>query len=303
MSLLTYPFDDKNSPISEAIERKVSGFIDDYDCLRLDLKLKYKESCFGDLTTRFFPNASDEVLTAAARHMVLFFAFDDVYGLHDINGLNDACQQAISILEGHRPAYPVNEVFNQFDVLRTELLSFTNAEWRTRYIQNIRQYFEAMFTETHFTQSHTYPNKDYYAILRENLVGLYQLVDFVELESDFIMPYEILTHPYTRRIRQLAVRVMAWCNDYFSAPKEIAAGELMNLVLIIQQEKGCKIDDAYNQVVNIHNSEMDEFIQLCESQPDFGKHNYRYSNYVYNLKLMVQGHKVWTENTFRYNVR
>ncbi len=101
ISLLHYPFEDKISPYQLHINAFTDQLIDQYDNLHDERKSAYKHSRFGELAGRFFPLASPQLLQAASRHMVVFFAFDDVYAIQRIKELWQACDKAITILEGH----------------------------------------------------------------------------------------------------------------------------------------------------------------------------------------------------------
>ncbi|ASZ11606.1 hypothetical protein KTO58_16980 [Chitinophaga pendula] len=300
MSLLYYPMEDTNSLFANEIELQMTRWIDEYE-LPDSLSEKYKRSRFGDLTTRFFPHARREVLEAGALHMLVFFAFDDLYAGKQLDELRAACEEAIGYLEGYMSPRNRHVVVEQFGLLREYLLPMSSAEWMSRYIQHVRQYFDAMLTEAFLAGAAIYPSADYYKILRENLVGLYQLVDFVELEIGLILPPTLVAHPFTRKLRQLAVLIMSWCNDYYSALKEMKDGELMNLVLIICQEQGCTLEAAYDQVISLHNQQMDVFMRMCNNLPALFKQDEGYLRYVAHLQLMVGGHKTWTEHTFRYS--
>lgn len=300
MSLLYYPMEDTNSLFANEIESQMTRWIDEYE-LPLSLSEKYRRSRFGDLTTRFFPHASRTVLEAGALHMLVFFAFDDLYAGKQLQELQDACGKAIAYLEGHMLPRNRHIVVEQFGLLRQHLLTLSSPEWMSRYIQHVRQYFDAMLTESFLAGAAIYPSADYYKILRENLVGLYQLVDFVELEIEVILPQPSVAHPFTRRLQQLAVLIMSWCNDYYSALKEMKDGEVMNLVLIIREEQGCALETAYDQVISLHNQQMDIFMDMCSDLPAPFREDERYQRYVEHLQLMVGGHKTWTEHTFRYN--
>ncbi|MCW3466362.1 terpene synthase family protein [Chitinophaga nivalis] len=296
------PFGVIESPFIANIEDKIKEWADDYSSLSPELRAAFKRSTFGELTARFFPTASEKMLRAAARHVLLFFAFDDLHGLSkNAHEVQLHCEKAILTLEGH-VVTPENDddVLHQFALLRTELLEISSPEWVSRYIADVKDFFDSLIVSCFFNARGIYPNVDYYMILREDLVGLYQLLGWVELASGGIFPHEMHTHPYIFQLRKLAVGIMAWANDYYSAAKEYKDGELMNLVLVIHQEYKGTLADAFDMAARIHNDAMTQFLELCETPPDFGAYNALFKVYIENLKQMILGNKIWSETTYRY---
>lgn len=297
---LCCPFESITSPFTRHIEAQVKKWMNAYTSLSVELRDSFRKSGFGELTTCFFPTANEKQLEAAARHILLFFAFDDLHGFSkNAHEVQAHCEKAVLTLEGH-VVNADNDILQQFQLLRKELLALSSAEWLERYIQDVRHFFDSIIASSFFNAKKLYPNVDYYMILREDLVGLYQLLGWVELASGGILPHEIYTHPYNHKLRKLAVRIMAWANDYYSAAKEYKDNEFMNLVLVIQHEYKIKLLDAYNMAAQIHNDEMTEFIKLAGAPPDFGRYNTLYRKYIENLKQMILGNKIWSEKTYRY---
>lgn len=87
--------------------------------------------------------------------------------------------------------------------------------------------------------------------VREHLIGMYIFQDIVELYMPSLLPYAVASHPYARRLRQVASRIIAWRNDYYSAEKELNAGQTMNLAPVIKQERQCGLEDAYAEAARI----------------------------------------------------
>ncbi|HVI44858.1 MAG TPA: hypothetical protein VM802_08305 [Chitinophaga sp.] len=296
---LDYPFSHADALFADQIEAMAQTWIDWLD-LPGEFAYKYKKSRLANLATRFFPHASLPVLEAAGLHLVLFFAFDDLYANKNLLQLQVHSNQAIENLQGHHLKHVPN-VIRAFTALREKLLELTNDQWLQRFILNVQRYFDAMLAEAFISSSGIYPSIRYYTIIRENLVGLYQLVDFLEPERDFVFPTEIVTSPYFCRLRKSAVLIMSWLNDIVSYPKEYRDGEIFNLVLVTAREKGYAIDEAMERAINLHNREIEHFIRICNNPPDFGEYNREVNRYISDLQFMITGHKVWSELTYRYN--
>ncbi|MEU4930152.1 (-)-alpha-amorphene synthase [Streptomyces yokosukanensis] len=69
-------------------------------------------------------------------------------------------------------------------------------------------------------------------------------------------------HPVVRRLSRLSADAAVWTADLFSAVKEQRAGELINVALAHQRERGCSLQTAVLLAVQEINSTIEEFEEL-----------------------------------------
>ncbi|NSL87190.1 hypothetical protein ECE50_010140 [Chitinophaga sp. Mgbs1] len=297
---LDYPFPHADSPYAPAIQDFVTAWID-----RLQLPdhivARYRKSQLGNLGTRFYPFAGRAVLEAAALHLLLLFAFDDLYANQDPEVLQLHADQAIHHLQGHT-TNSTSAVVREFSLLGRLLLENANEAWLQQYINNIKQYFTSMISEAYFTRTGIFPSVSYYKIVREQLVGLHQMVDLLEPANQTFLPAGIINSPFIHTLRKSAVLAMSWLNDIVSYPKELREGEIFNLVLLMTRENGGNLPAAMDAAVHLHNKEIAHLIQTAAHPPDFGSYNDAVAGYVKSIQYMITGHKVWSELTARYVV-
>lgn len=293
--LLEYPFELKVSPHVELIEKQVTLWIDEYVCLPESLRKRYKKSNFGKLATCFFPNASPELLLSMGRWVLVAFAFDDYYGSYSLDELKIQCQKVIDILNGDSSHAEENEIFKQFNALRDELFPIVTQEWIQRFIDDHQLWFDGMFEETLYSYKEItiYPSLEEYVLLREKVSAGLVVCDLLEVSIGFIMPKELFLHPTIQRIRQLLTLMVAWFNDIHSVSWELERHEAANLVLVIKNERNCSKEEAYEAAIEIHNNDLEEFIEITRNLPDFGKYNNDVKRYIYNAELFLKAEEGW----------
>ncbi|SHL57721.1 terpene synthase family protein [Chryseobacterium polytrichastri] len=292
---LEYPFELKINPHIDSLEQKVTLWIDEYSCLPESLRKRYKKSNFGKFTARFFPNSSPELLIIISRWALAAFAFDDLYGSCPLHELKIESQKVIDILNGDSLFSDENEIFKQFRIARDELLPIVTPEWMERFINDHHSWFEGMFEETVYSykESITYPSLAEYISLREKVSGGKILCDFLEISTDFIMSDNDFSKPITQKVRQLLTLMISWFNDIHSVSWELERNEATNLVLVIKNERKCSMEAAYEEAIQIHNNDLNEFIKITESLPDFGKYNDDFKRYIHNAELFLKGQELW----------
>jgi terpene synthase-like protein len=304
---LGYPFDDglsaHRNPYEQDIEDVISRWIDDqYLFLSVAEREYYKKCRFGMITSCFYPKASYRALAVGARLIALLFVHDDYTDNFSPDELRSFLLQSESIMAGHLIPHNNGDLLHQFALLREELQSLVTAEWMQRWNNHLNYFYEGMITERYFMHAaNRHPSVQHYMFVREHLIGMYIFQDIVELYLPFLLPYAIVSHPYTRQLRQVASRIIAWCNDYYSAEKELNAGQMMNLVLVIKEERQCGLDDACAEAMHIHDEEVKKFMHLMNNGPDFGAYNELVKEYAHNLQLMFRGNQLWHISSGRYN--
>jgi hypothetical protein len=304
---LHYPFDGRidahRNPYEQDAEDLISGWIDDqYLFLSAAEREYYKKGRFGMLTSCFYPNAGYQALAVGARLMALLFIHDDYTDNFPPDELRSFLLQSESIMAGHPIPYDDGDILHQFALLKEELQSLTTAEWMRRWNSSLNYFYEWMITERYFMHgANRYPSVQHYMFVREHLIGMYIFQDIVELYMPSLLPYALVSHPYTRQLRQSSSRIIACCNDYYSAEKELNAGQTMNLVLVIKQERQCGWEDAYAEAMRIHDEEVKKFMHLKNNAPDFGPYNALFKEYAHNLQLMFRGNHLWHCISGRYN--
>lgn len=302
LAQFAYPFRKMVSPFADELDQQVNKWLSQYDCLNSHQKAKLRRGRFGNLAAHFFPLATFQQLIFMARWNLAFFAFDDTYGPLPLDELKVVCKRATAILQGDPVREDDNEIFRQIGILRQELLAYATPSWMEQFIHSMQLFFEGMQIDTKYSYQEkvNYPTIAEYIEIREKIVATYPLLDMVEMEINCILPRQIIADPFIHRIRQLACRLVSWSNDVYSLDKELKDHEAMNLVLVIQHEEKCSLEEAIERAVLIHDEDLCEFVDLLAALPHYGKYNREVREYVRAVGLLLQGHILWYNHTKRY---
>ncbi|WP_160137240.1 terpene synthase family protein [Chryseobacterium sp. c4a] len=292
---LEYPFVLKTSPHVRLIEHFVQEEIEKFDCFSPSLKETYKSSHFGTLTADIFPNINLESIAPVSRFIILIFCFDDFCDQLSLHELKKACQKVIDILSGVSSEENDIEIFKQFENMRNEFYSIVNPFWMDRFINSCQTWFEGMCLEYEYNNEDTarYPSFEEYQYIREKIFGGEAICTVVEVIANFLIPDEIISHPYIKQLRRLVGSMGACYNDIHSVERELEKMESMNLVLVVQNERNCSLEEAREVAVKIHNNDLAQFLRLRQNLPDFGVYNEEVNRYVLNLEFLLKGQDVW----------
>ncbi len=298
---LQYPWPDLISPYVDELEQEINDWLwNEYDCIPTDIKRKYEKTLLGHITARFFPMASRERLTPLNMNSLWGICFDDYHEHCTVDQLKRLKHRVEDILIGSPPLKEENAIFQQLAAMRDAFARFMPTHWLARFSNSMGQYVQGMVEEAPYKSRLQHPTLADYMNIRMKAVDVYPLVSFAEVVIGYTFPREVIYHPAMCRIADLTCRIVAWCNDYFSIWKE-QDKDIMNIILIIQHQYRISRQEAFEEAVRVHQADVEDYITLCNSLPDFGIHNGKVKEFIYHNNLMIQGHKSWYEkDTQRY---
>ncbi|WP_018350349.1 terpene synthase family protein [Longispora albida] len=135
----------------------------------------------------------------------------------------------------------------------------TSVSWRDRFLSHMDDQREAWISETTARAEARPPGLSAYGEHRRRSAGQF-IFDLPEAVLGLEVPAAVLATEEWRTLTDAANDVTAWCNDIASLPKELAAGEVHNYVLVIAQDLGCGIPEAVEHVTA-------HIIRRCEQLP------------------------------------
>ncbi len=300
LNRLRYPFAAKMNPHASSITDKAQDWIKEYTCLPGNMIHRYKQSRFDLLGPLFYPQASLERLIPLSRLLMWFFPYDDFLGPQPLAELHETSRKAVAILAGE-PVVIDNDIMQQLKVFSSEIAIYAIPHWHKRFINNMADYFSAVEEELqyNFKKNLLYPGREQYMALRLRTSAVFPLVDLLEIATDRILPDAVLNHPSIHRLIVLANRLMAWFNDCISSKREHGI-ESTNLVLIIQHETKCTLEEALVATIEQHDQDIEEFMHIRSSLPDFVDLQAAVETFIQGLEWMIAGHGQWYSYTRRY---
>jgi Terpene synthase family 2, C-terminal metal binding len=282
-------------------KKKISEWLqEDYAFLPEKVKKKYLITGIGHAGGCMFPNATETQLAAICRFCLWAFTIDDAFEFSPESELGTIGRRALTTLQDG-VAVSNEPLYRQLLQLRHELLQLGSEDWLKRFCLSIGSYFDGLQQEVPFRRSLVFPAWEHFVSIRTKAVNVYALINLADLITGNILPDNIVNHPDLLELRRLTCRILSWSNDCFSAHLE-KGNDVLNIVLMIENEKHCTMEDAYQQAIDFHNQDLKSFCTLKDALPDFGRYTATVQSYIENLAFMMHGHLHWRQTfTKRYD--
>ncbi len=107
--------------------------------------------------------------------------------------------------------------------------------------------------------------------------------------------------PTVQQLTSMANNIISWTNDISSLDKELRDNDVHNLVFAFQHDHRLTLEEALARAVELHNAQMQAFIDLEQRLPLFGDEvDANVKRYMLGLHSMIGGHLDWLQETGRY---
>lgn len=261
----------------------------------------------GQLAARTSPNSAPTVLQIVTDWCSWFFIHDDFCD-EGGSGRNPQAMQAVhdrfrEILSGATPLESDIALTHALYELWGRTLTLVSTTWRHRFIANMHAFFEAAVWEaTNRAKGETPPLADYLR-MRPFTGGMFAYMDLVEMSESLVLPPELRHHPLVQQLIPMTANIVSWANDVLSLPKELKQGDIHNVVFSIQQSQHLTVQEALNQAAQLHNQEVERFIEVESALPRLDEpQEEALKQYVLSLRTVIRGSLDWLSTSVRYQV-
>jgi Terpene synthase family 2, C-terminal metal binding len=173
--------------------------------------------------------------------------------------------------------------------------------WFARMVASIHQYFDAGVWEAANRRQGIVPGVGTFIGMRRFAGGMYIYTDFVELAGRFELPLVVRGHRDVSRLVQITCNVACWHNDLFSLDKELAWGDVHNLVVVLARERQLSLPRARALAVEYCNREVASFIPTARRLAPHGAEiDGMLAGYQRGLGALMRGNLDWSLGTDRY---
>ncbi|MBA3545087.1 MAG: hypothetical protein H0T76_01245 [Nannocystis sp.] len=191
-----------------------------------------------------------------------------------------------------------------FRDLRERMLEVDVPTWIERFGEQLERLFRAFVDEAKYRVLAAVPELVKYKKMREVSVGLYFGFRLGELTDGINLPTSVREHATVRDLESKASYIVGLANDIYTVEKEMAKGEVNNMVLVLMHEENLGFEDAMRRAVELHDAETREFAEIAASLPSFTLElDLQLHRYVEVLTSLVCGHNSWADETDRYAPR
>jgi hypothetical protein len=301
------PFQPALSPYVETVQAQINQWMKDHQYLKTERAFKrFNAGKFAWTTGRAHPNASCEDILLVATYMSWLFMLDDLCDEEALGkdpiGLKELHEQLLDRMRNPRPVSPDDSpVMVGLVEVWAEMCAQASPQWVERFIATVEDYATGCIWEAYNRADEIVPSIIEYTEMRRKTSALYIFFDLIELAEHIDLPAEVLEHEHIRNLKLLANDGVAWFNDIVSLEKEIKAGDVHNLVLVMQHEYGVSLQEAVDRASGLFNAMVEAYIELEQDTPSFGAEiDPLVQRYLAGLRYWVRGNIDWSYETGRY---
>jgi hypothetical protein len=300
------PFPSQISPHLEDVQRHTRQWIQDFHLMQKEASLQhYLASDLSRFSCRVYPNATLEELCFIDNWVTWITLVDDWF---DDSGLgrrpddmSQLYQHLLAILQDPpivTPEGPLAEAL--FDIWqRADRLA--SSAWKRRFAQHHADFFAACHWDAENRVYKRIPEMHAYIENRRNSVANPMSFDLLDLSRHVEFSIAICESQPFQAILQVANDIVAWHNDVYSLKKELAHGDVSNLVLAVQYAQQCKLQEAVNLVCAMIETETRRFQEMVQHFPTYSAElDPEIRLYLFDLGKWIRGPLDWYHETLRY---
>jgi 5-epi-alpha-selinene synthase len=269
----------------------------------------YKRFCkskFFFLAASAYPDSNFEELKITHDWLSWVFIWDDQCDLSELKKqpevLNNFHQRYLEILNGAELTSQDTLFSHALIDLRKRTLQRASIKWFNYFISYLEDYFYGCVQEATNRAKGIVPDLDTYIMIRRSSVGVYAVLALSEFCNQFIIPDVLRNHHLVKKLELITTDIIAWSNDIFSASREIASGDVHNLIFVLHYHKKISLEKAIEQVVKIHNEEVHSLIKVESSLSFFSEElDVEITKYISGMHSWIRGNLDWCYESYRYH--
>jgi 5-epi-alpha-selinene synthase len=259
----------------------------------------------GRLAGRFHPEAPRDALQLVSDWYAWMFLQDDRRDESEIGEqpgrLAAVDTTYLDILRGEEPVEERDPLAHALWDLQQRLEARSTATWMRRFIRSVREYFESTIWEATNRARGITPDLASYIRMRPLTGGFAMDTELIEIIERTHLPPEVRDNPVVRRMALASSNVVCWANDIISFEKEVAHGDVHNLISVLQHEHKIGVHEAVERAAGMHDSEVRKFMWLERNVPSFGgRMDVNLALYISTLRSRMRGYLDWSEESERY---
>lgn len=269
-------------------------------------ELAYERCCASKiawLVARFFPNAPLEELQIACDWTTWIFILDDYSEANGHRGdrLAKIYTRFIDILAGVDVNDQDEPLAHALRDIQQRLLRKITPDWMLRFIHRVEECFESWLWEAKNRAAGAVPDVATYIKMRQFTSGLYTWFELIVPSELIESPQKVWQEPIMQQLTSMANNIISWTNDISSLDKELRDNDVHNLVFALQHDHRLTLEEALERAVELHNAQMQAFIDLEQRLSLFGAGvDANVKRYMLGLRSMIGGHLDWLQETGRY---
>ncbi|MGH3697378.1 MAG: terpene synthase family protein [Pseudonocardiaceae bacterium] len=308
------PFPRRINPLAEAVERHIRAWARRFGLVSSDAAARrFDDSDYGGFAARAYCTAAHEDLALCAEWLSWYALLDDQLS----EGTYNTAQAWEHALPGLCTAvlHPEQDTDSQAspavralaDMCR-RTFSRTPSTWYERFAAHLLSTLRSLAAEaTADRRLNGDLDIEQYLALRRATAGVPFYVDLIELAEHAEVPEAAWRTPAFQELVAATTDLVCLHNDLYSLDKELARGNVLNLVLVLERVHGMTRNQALEAVAARATQRVDQFCaarhQLQASLPHIGVDNAaieKIGRCVTGMQDWVNGNLEWCQYTPRY---
>ena len=264
----------------------------------------------GGLAAHVYPDSDVEALQLASDWITWLFIVDDYFDQADA-GRNPASLGCyLSRLTDRLVPHPSSPdadcddpaVNALSDLVRRSYAASSTESW-SRLRSSVAEYLAACLWESTNRASGQPLDLDTYTQMRVSTGAMMVVFHLADVTDGVELSDAVRGLPAIARLTTIAANVVCWTNDILSVHKEMALGDLHNLVLVLHQTRNIALDDAIQATCGMIEREVLEFIDI--ERHELGSDRpcrLNLARYLSMLRNWMRGHIDWARGSGRFAI-
>jgi Terpene synthase family 2, C-terminal metal binding len=301
------PFPSNINPWVQEAHAHTLDWAQQYRLVRKEAALhRFAASRFTWLAARAYPTAAQAELEVVNDWLTWLFMFDDQFDEGLIGGRPE---RLVALLESYAALFTAAEPGpgqSPAAAALVDLCRRTRSQmpgtWWARFASHFSQYLSTYPWSVGNTARGVVPALVEYLERRRHSGGMYPAIDLIEFVLHRELPQELLGGSHFPLLSRLTNDVVCWSNDIFSLEKELARGDVNNLILVVERAQRIPLQEAVDQVGAMISSSVELFEQVERALPTFPADlEDAVQHYLSMLRAWMRGNLDWSIETGRYS--
>ena len=298
------PFPAAMSPFADQVQRSTVRWAQEFALVgspRARAALDHLQ--YGSFMGRAYPTATLPALQLIADWNTWLFLLDDAFDDQALGRQPDQLARLhadlLAIMGGAVPPEHADARYMALYDLTARFRARASAAWLRRFARAVAATFAASVWESRNRVDGRVPSEAEYLQMRPFTSAVFCFLRFIEVAEQLVLPRSVRDHPIVHALTIMTNNIISWFNDLISYPKEIARGDVHNLVYIVHREHNLALDRAVEYVVHKHDAEVRAF-QSCWAALPISPHDQLARRYVTGLQAWIRANVDWSIATARY---
>ena len=305
---LYYPFPDEVNEHAAEVDRHTFEWFVAHDLAGGPVEYeRFRDMNAGGLGARVAPWAAFEELAIVTDWCMWLFTFDDHCDESDLGKNPDELvrlgQRFMRVIEcpGEPPPAEAGPLGAGLRDLIRRMAERSTPTWMFRFSRSVERYLFGCVWQATNRASGTVPTIEDFVMMRPRHGAIYTVNDLIELTGRFELPLETLCQPAVRALVTHSNNVVGWSNDILSFAKEARQGDVHNLVMVLEHQRSCSLEEAFELAARMHDDEVRAFLEVEQRLRADGALPPDLDRYIAGLRHWMQGNWYWTLSSVRFS--